>query len=114
MIHFYWLLSPYGWAAIALAVGLSISGCGVRQYTASTKVTYDGKSWFYESNKNQEGLKARLSADGSAEIETTASTPEASIAAALQSNLEMQKQIGAMLQVLLPMMKAAATKGVVP
>ena len=115
MISFQYLLSPYGWGAIALAILLSMSaGCGVSQYTASTKVTYDGKTWFYESNKNQEGLKAKLNKDGSAEIETTASTPEAAIAAALQSNLELQKQIGALLQVLLPMAKAAATKGAAP
>ena len=99
--------------AAFLALLLS-AGCGVTQYTASTKVSYDGKTWFYESNKDQQGLKAKLSKDGSAEIETTASTPEAAIAAALNSNLALQKQIADLMAVVLPLIKAGATKGVVP
>ncbi len=94
-----------------LLVGLSLLpmlGCGVGQYTATTEAQYNAEtgSWSYKSNKNQENFEAKLVESKAGrqvlEVKTTATTPEAAIAAALQSNLEIQKQISGMLQALMP------------
>ena len=98
--------------AAFLSLLLSAS-CGVNQYTATTKAAYNAEtgSWSYESNKNQENFEAKigeLKGKPVLEVRTTASTPEAAIAAALQSNLEISKQISALIQSILPLIQKAA------
>lgn len=74
-----------------LVVSMAGYGCGVGQYTASTEASYDAKtgSWNYRSNKNQENFEAKIAEfkDGRQvlEVKTTATTPEAAIAAAMAS-----------------------------
>ena len=97
---------------LLIALSLLLVGCGASNFTANTTASVNPANGFaYSSNKNQENLKAtgEMSKDGTIKfsVETNASTPEAAIAAALQSNLELQKQVGALLQVILPMAKVA-------
>jgi hypothetical protein len=100
--------------AAALAVCLSLTvGCGATYFTANTTATIakDG-SMSWSSNKNQENLKASFTRkDGNIEsftIETTATTPEAAIAAAMQSMGRMMDTLNALAAQLVP---AAAKAG---
>jgi phosphoenolpyruvate carboxylase len=90
-------------------------GCGVNQYTATTKASYENGNWYWLSNKNQENLKAKLGKDRDGnpifEIETTATTPEAAIAAAMQSFALVQQQFAELLKQLGPLLKAGALAG---
>lgn len=76
---------------ISLALLLSLNGCGANYFTATTEASYDAKtgSWSYKSNKNQENFEAKIAEfkDGRQvlEVKTTATTPEAAIAAAMAS-----------------------------
>lgn len=82
-----------------------MGGCSAANYLGSTEASFnkDG-TWSYKSNKNQENFKAKLATDASGassvEVETTASTPEAAIAAALQSNLEALKALNESLKLI--------------
>ena len=87
------------WLLGAVVFVLLASGCGVDRYLGNTKLIY--KDLQYESNKNQEGLKASGKFDPVGNllefsVETTATTPEAAIAAARQSDLEMLKLLNAL------------------
>ena len=99
--------------AVLAAALLVVSGCA-SWYLGTTKATYDGKTFFWESSKNQEGLKATLGKDKDgnpiATIETTATTPEAAIAAAA----EALKEAFVVLKDAMAMAKAAASKGAAP
>lgn len=101
------------WAAL-LGLVLSLSqGCGVSQYTANTTASANKDGFNYTSNKNQESLHATGEIDPGTgnmkfDVTTTATTPEAAIAAAMQTNLKIQEQISAILQSLLPLIQAAA------
>lgn len=82
---------------IGLLVFLSFGSVGCAQFgtaqsfLATTKASYTpGGALSYESSKNQEGFKANLemAPDGKLlklQVETKATTPEAAIAAALES-----------------------------
>ena len=103
--------------AVLLFLVIGFVGCmPVSQLTANTTVTYKdgkGKEFFYSSNKNQEGLDAHgdFDTDGNIKglsVKTTATTPEAAIAAALQSNIALQAQVGQLLQSVLPLIQSAA------
>lgn len=90
-----------------------LAGCGVSQYTASTTASANKDGFNYVSNKNQESLHAHGEIDPASgkmdfDVTTTATTPEAAIAAAMQSNLKIQEQIAAILQAILPLIQAAA------
>lgn len=97
--------------AWGLGLLLSISGC-VSMFTARTTASYeaDGKKIFYESNKDQMGLDATYELYESGAVKAVrikadkAVTPEAAIAAALQIQSEIIKEV-------IPLLKAAATKG---
>lgn len=103
-------------SAAILAFLLSLSACGVSQYTANTTASVSpGNGFAYSSNKNQENLDATgdMNPDGTVHftVKTTATTPDAAIAAALQSNLEAQKQLTAILQAIMPLIATAAKVG---
>ena len=89
-----------GLFVLTLWMTLLMSGCTTAQYSASTEASFskDG-TWSYKSSKNQENFKAKIAeaADGSksVEVETTATTPESAVAAALQTNLEALKSLSA-------------------
>jgi hypothetical protein len=112
---FDYILSPYGWAAIALAMLLWLTACGASFFACTTKASFnkDG-TWSYESCKNQENFKAKITENDkgrtTAEVETTATTPEAAIAAAMQS-------LAKLIDTIVPLLKEAiaiGTKGAVP
>jgi hypothetical protein len=105
-------------ALLAFALSLTIGCMGVDKYTARTTVHYKapGVEADYDSNKNQENFKAKVGFDAQGkinalDIETTATTPEAAIAAALQSNAQILKSVNDLLNTVLPLIKTAATKG---
>jgi hypothetical protein len=106
--------------ALALAVILSLVGCGIRAWSASTEATYevspDGKKITYESNKEMQGLILEVS-EIEGKINTVkisvdkASTSEAAIAAALQMQLNLQTQLMRLIDQLAPLAAAAAKAG---
>ena len=97
---------------ITVIMCLVLSGCGAAQYTANTTASVGlDRGFSYSSNKNQENLKAKGTLEAgklSFEVETTATTPESAIAAALQTNLELLKLLNSAMAAGL----AAGTKGV--
>jgi hypothetical protein len=106
--------------AFVLAMLLSITGCGIRSWSASTEATYeitpDGKKIAYESNKEQQGLILEISEiDGkiyTVKISVDKSgTSEAAIAAALQSQTNLQLQLMRLIDQLAPLAAAAAKAG---
>jgi hypothetical protein len=95
---------------IILILMMIVSGCGVANFAGSTEARYENGNMYYKSNKNQENFKAKLSLDANGkltalDIQTTATTPESAIAAALQSNLVTQQMINDLLQTVLPLVK---------
>jgi hypothetical protein len=112
------------WFFVMVLVAVAFGGCGVnQQYTAMTTASANKDGFSYSSSKNQEQFKGMGDFDPATgklhfEVSTTASTPEAAIAAALQSNLELQKQLGLILQTVIPLVEkaglSAATGGAVP
>jgi hypothetical protein len=106
--------------ALALAVILSLVGCGIRAWSASTEATYevslDGKKISYESNKEQQGLILEITeVEGKAQTikisVDKSSTSEAAVAAALQMQLNLQSQLMRLIDQLAPMAAAAAKAG---
>jgi hypothetical protein len=106
--------------ALLLAVVLSLVGCGIRAWSASTEATYevslDGKKISYESNKEQQGLILEITeVEGKAQTikisVDKSSTSEAAIAAALQMQLNLQAQLSRLLDQLAPLAAAAAKAG---
>ncbi len=73
-------------------------GC-VSMFTATTEATYTpGGALTYKSSKNQENFKAKVELDESGklrgfDVTTTATTPEAAIAAAAKALSEITAQI---------------------
>jgi len=110
----WYVLTPADWLRLLagmVAIAIMLSGCGVAQYTASTEASYETPSvkGSYKSNKNQEGFKAdmEIQPDGKItklHIETTATTPEAAIAAAMAVNLKLLS----ILEKLTPLIEKAA------
>jgi len=102
--------------ALGLVVLLSITGCA-SMFTSETVASYelapDGTvKANYRSGKNQEGFRARVALDRAGnvtgfDLQTTATTPEAAIAAAVQVQL-LQMQL---LEKLLPLIEKAAAAG---
>jgi len=101
-----------------MALVFILGGCSTvaKDYTASTSASYtnkDGTALKYDSTKNQENFKAHVAIDprtGSItglDIETSASTPEAAIAATANANA----RIAALLEKLLGMIPASAMAG---
>ena len=106
--------------AILIALLLSIIGCGVRMWSASTEATYeitpDGKKITYESNKEMQGLILEINeVDG--KVHTVkisvdkSSTSEAAVAAALQVQINLQQQLMRLIDQLAPLASAAAKAG---
>lgn len=94
-----------------------VAGCS-SFFASKTVATYempDGKKITYESAKEQTGLDLKYVLDDQGKVKELhikvdkAGTQEAVIQAALQQ----QMQIGKLLEVLIPLAKAAATKGAV-
>lgn len=95
-----------------LMVGLLLlTGCGLiqpptaGQFTANTTASANKDGFSYTSNKNQEALDADGEFDPATgamkfHVKTTATTPEAAIAASLAATLEQMKQNSALLQAL--------------
>jgi hypothetical protein len=106
--------------ALALAVILSLVGCGIRAWSASTEATYevspDGKKITYESSKEMQGLILEVT-EVEGKINTVkisvdkSSTSEAAINAALQSQLNLQMQLMRLIDQLAPLAAAAAKAG---
>lgn len=103
--------------AFLLAMLLSVSvGCGIRAWSASTEASYeitaDGKKIFYESNKEQQGLILEIT-EVEGKVHTVkisvdkSSTSEAAIAAALQMQLSLQRQLMQLVDQLAPLAAAA-------
>lgn len=109
------ILDKISWLILFVALVTLTTGCSTAdQYLGSTEASYDapGVKGYYKSNKNQQGFKASmvLGEDGkmrTLNVETTATTPEAAIAAAAMTNLEIIKQYNATMQMLMPLI----TKG---
>jgi len=106
--------------ALLLAMVLSLTGCGIRAWSASTEATYevslDGKKISYESNKEQQGLILEITElEGRAQTikisVDKSSTSEAAVAAALQVQLNMQAQLSRLIDQLAPLAAAAAKAG---
>jgi len=106
--------------ALLIALLLSVTGCGIRMWSASTEATYeitpDGKKITYESNKEMQGLILEISeVDG--KVHTVkisvdkSSTSEAAVTAALQSQLNLQVQLMRLIDQLAPLAAAAAKAG---
>jgi hypothetical protein len=99
-----------------LILTLAISGCAtVDKYLGSTKASYSLGNLNWESNKNQENLKAKFtqSPDGTTnfEIETTATTPESAMAAVAMVNLEYMKLVSSLVDKLMAGVKTGALAG---
>lgn len=98
---------------ILLVLCIFLPGCGVSMFTAKTtasyEVTADGKRLNYESNKEQQGLDAEYNPKtGAFKVHVDkAGTPDAAIAAALQSNVMMID----LMSKLLPILEKAAAAG---
>ena len=97
---------------------LLIGGCSTvaKDYTASTSASYiggDAPALKYDSTKNQENFKAHVTVDPltgkitGLDIETTANTPEAAIAATAKANAA----VAAVLERMLGMIAASALAG---
>ena len=106
--------------ALMLALLLSVTGCGIRMWSASTEATYeitpDGKKIFYSSNKEMQGLVLEVNeVDGkmhTVKINVDkSSTSEAAVAAALQSQLNIQAQLMRLIDQLAPLAAAAKAGG---
>jgi hypothetical protein len=101
---------------LALALLLSVAGCGIRSWSASTEATYeitpDGKKITYESSKEMQGLILEVT-EVEGKINTVkisvdkSSTSEAAINAALQSQLNLQTQLMRLIDQLAPLAAAA-------
>ncbi len=106
--------------ALLAAVVLSLTGCGIRAWSASTEATYevslDGKKISYSSSKEQQGLILEITeVEGRAQTikisVDKSSTSEAAIAAALQMQLNLQAQLSRLIDQLAPLAAAAAKAG---
>lgn len=102
---------------LTLAVSfLLFTGCStVDKYLGRTTASYTDGNFAWDSNKNHENLDASYekSADGSvkARLKTTATTPEAAMAAAAADNAAAHKNFSEILKELLPILKQGATTG---
>lgn len=98
----------------------SLTGCGLmaKDYLGETVVHIgaDG-SYDYRSNKNQELLKASIATDSNgrpvASIETTASTPEAAIAATAAANARMSETLNNFMNNIVPLLQNLAKQGAI-
>ncbi len=97
--------------AAAIALLLSIAGCAsADKFLGRTIATYEAGKFSYDSNKNQEGFKAKIGLDETGklkelDIQSTATTPEAAMVAAAQAN----REIASVLRELVPLLKAAVS-----
>ena len=107
-------------AMLILLGVLLLSGCGflgfkADQFVAQTTAKANKDGFAYSSGKNQESLAAtgEMTKDGTFKfsVNTTASTPEAAIAAALQANAQAMQVLSELMKEIIPIAKAAATKG---
>jgi PBP1b-binding outer membrane lipoprotein LpoB len=103
--------------SIVLCLALLLGGCSASQYLGNTVASYNpATGFYYQSNKNQEGLDASgtVNTDGSATfaVKTNATTPEAAINAALQGNLATIQLITKLIDAAVAAGQLAATKGV--
>ena len=106
--------------AAGLALFLSLtSGCGANFFTANTTASYElpnGEKLYYTSNKDQQGFKVHMGAgpDGKLrilDIESTATTPEMAIAAAMASMAKLVDTLNALVSQLAATAKAGALAG---
>ena len=119
----YWI--PSVWMvgiATLLAFLLSASGCATvaKDFTASTTASYTpGGQVYYQSTKNQENFHAKieLDADGkvkSLDVSTTATTPEAAIAAALSSQAAAMKAFTDLVNMVAPLISKGLVAAPIP
>ena len=95
------------------------SGCGANFFTANTTASYElpnGEKLIYSSNKDQQGFKVHMGAgpDGKLrilDIESNSTTPEAAIAAAMQSMAKLVDTLNALVSQLAATAKAGALSG---
>ena len=108
-----------GAAIIVGFLALILSGCGAGFYSGNTKASYltpDGKQISYESNKELTGLDVEYEVYADGRLKKIhikvdkAGTQDAVIAASLQQSLATTKLV----ESLVPLIKAAATKGMAP
>ena len=90
---------------------MGLAGCvGADKFLGSTTASYTpGGQLYYQSNKNQEGFKAKTTFDPKTgnltglDIETKATTPEAAMVAAFESNKAMMESLSKVLDALMSM-----------
>lgn len=96
--------------SLLLVLASCLPGCSTaKDFQAHTLASYEsnGVKVLYDSTKNQEAFKANIGLDvvtgkiNNLNIETTAMTPEASIAAALQQNAKSLELIQQLIPLLL-------------
>jgi hypothetical protein len=98
---------------VGLLACLFLSGCGASFFACTTEASFnkDG-TWAYKSCKNQENMKVKITEQANgrtvAELETTATTPEAAIAAASNALASMTKMLTDLMAQLAPLLKMAA------
>ena len=89
---------------LAIVLCLALTGCGASYFACTTKASYDPATgaFQYESCKDQQNFHAKMSQgeDGKpiAEVSTTATTPEAAIAAAMQSLAKLLDTLGPLIE----------------
>ena len=87
-----------------------LTGCA-NMFLGSTEVTFKDGEWKYSSNKNQQDLAAEIGTDPRgkpfAKIQTTSTTPDAAIAAALQAQVIQSK-------IIQDLLRAGATAATIP
>ena len=91
---------------------LFLAGCGANFFSCSTEASFNADgTWHYKSCKNQENFKAEIGKDklGNpiAKVETTATTAESAMAAAMHSQAALMD----MLRELMPILSKGAMAG---
>jgi len=103
------------WVTVMFLTVLLGSGCSsAEKYLGSTKASYTEGNFVWDSNKNQENLNAKYKKDGEKvefQINTTATTPEAAMAAAALASAEAWKNMSEFMKELLPLLKQGAMSG---
>jgi len=102
------------WKSIIILCLTIIPGCGAQFFSASTEVAYegDGRKITYSSNKEQTGMDVKYLTDAEGKVKEIrikvdkAGTQESVV----QAVVDQQEQFNNLLQTILPLIKAAATK----
>lgn len=103
-------------ALLATLTACSLLGPNANQFSANTKASADRNGFKYDSNKNQENLDATGDIDPTTgkmhfAVKTTATTPEATIAATLAAYAATMQTLSDAIKLLVPLAQSALTRG---